>query len=127
MRLDPRDFFFFGAAVSAPLSVSASSSASPRCAERSDSGAEAIHFRRVGLAFASSERRKSVPQMKDAIRLIDPVPVVDFGQVAFVKWLAEYYAASLGDALATALPAAHRRAVAESCSRNRRFSAASFT
>ena len=47
-------------------------------------------------------------KVKDIIRLVDPVPVVDQRQADFLKWLSKYYASSLGDALSTALPSASR-------------------
>ncbi len=44
-------------------------------------------------------------KLKPAVRLVDPEPAFDAQQLGFFRWIADYYLAPLGEAIATALPA----------------------
>jgi primosomal protein N' (replication factor Y) len=44
-------------------------------------------------------------RIKPITRLVDPVPAFDAEQLTFFRWIADYYLASLGQVIATALPA----------------------
>ncbi len=44
-------------------------------------------------------------KLKPIARLVDPEPAFDAAQLRFFRWMAEYYLAPLGEAIATALPA----------------------
>ncbi len=43
-------------------------------------------------------------QLRDVISVLDPEPVLDPALLRLLEWMAEYYLAAFGDALATALP-----------------------
>lgn len=47
-------------------------------------------------------------ELKPIERLLDPDPVFEPHQLAFFRWIADYYLASLGEAIATGLPGAYR-------------------
>lgn len=43
-------------------------------------------------------------RLKPVVRLLDPEPAFDGQQLSFLRWIADYYLAPLGEAIATALP-----------------------
>ena len=43
-------------------------------------------------------------RLKTVLRLVDPGPAFDEGQLAFFRWIADYYLTPLGETIATALP-----------------------
>jgi primosomal protein N' (replication factor Y) len=45
-------------------------------------------------------------RLKTVSRLLDPDPAFDANQLKFLRWIADYYLAPLGETIATALPAA---------------------
>ncbi len=47
-------------------------------------------------------------KVKPVLRILDPIPAFDDGQLAFFRWIAEYYLASLGMVIHTALPSGIR-------------------
>ncbi|MBN1335217.1 MAG: primosomal protein N' [Deltaproteobacteria bacterium] len=48
----------------------------------------------------------SEDRVRPVERVLDPEPVADEAQLAFLRWVARYYLASLGEMLSTAMPAA---------------------
>jgi primosomal protein N' (replication factor Y) (superfamily II helicase) len=50
-------------------------------------------------------------KIRAVARLVDPVPVVDGQQFAFLRWASTYYLSGLGDMLATSIPSAARARV----------------
>lgn len=49
------------------------------------------------------------PKVKEIDRLLDVEPAFDAQQLAFFRWIADYYLAGLGEVIATALPVAYRQ------------------
>ena len=47
-------------------------------------------------------------RVKEIHRLLDPHPVFDAGQLTLFRWVADYYRASVGEVIATALPSGIR-------------------
>src|SRR5512134_2859021 len=52
----------------------------------------------------------SVPDTREIMAIQDDRPIIDAGLIRLCQWMAQYYVASLGDALTTVLPPAVRRA-----------------
>jgi primosomal protein N' (replication factor Y) len=49
------------------------------------------------------------PELKDVIEVVDPEPLLPPNVVALCRWVADYYMAGVGDAIAAALPPGARR------------------
>jgi len=59
----------------------------------------------VGLAHDTD-----VPagKIKAIVRLLDPTPALDAGQLSLCRWASDYYLSGLGEVIATALPTSYR-------------------
>ena len=68
----------------------------------------------TGYVLGPGDDQVPANKLRAVDRLLDPVPAFDEGQLAFFRWIAGYYLASLGEVIATALPSglkAHSRRV----------------
>ena len=60
----------------------------------------------TGYVLGSGNAAVPAGKLRPVARLLDPTPVFDPDQLDFFRWIARYYLASLGEVIATALPAA---------------------
>ncbi|MDP6933603.1 MAG: hypothetical protein QGG40_11840, partial [Myxococcota bacterium] len=65
------------------------------------------HQKVTGYVVGLPEQSE-VGKLKSILRVLDPAPVFDVRQLALFRWIANYYLASLGETIATALPPGFR-------------------
>ncbi len=58
----------------------------------------------TGIILDVTERNDEDRETKEIYDVIDKIPIIDKTQLAFYKWLAEYYLSSLGEALRLTIP-----------------------
>jgi len=62
----------------------------------------------MGLVCASVAKSEAPGPLREAIAVLEEEPVLDARLLQLVRWMADYYLAPLGEAIATALPGALR-------------------
>jgi primosomal protein N' (replication factor Y) len=64
--------------------------------------------RSMGLVIEIGEEPGEGTALRDVLAVLDREPVLDASLLALVRWMADYYLSTLGEALATVLPGALR-------------------
>ncbi len=58
-----------------------------------------FHGRKLEGIIIDIKKTSKIERLKNIIRIIDPIPVIDEIHIELAKWMADYYIASLGQTL----------------------------